>query len=54
MNVATDKIESFGKSECKFGFVSEIETEAFSPKLSGRVARRFWTTEAETDSGSVG
>jgi Fe-S cluster assembly protein SufB len=49
MDSTTDTIESFVKSEYKYGFVSEIETEAFAPGLSEEVVRRIWATKGEPD-----
>ena len=49
MDSTTDTIESFVKSEYKYGFVSEIETEAFPPGLSEDVVRRIAKTKAEPD-----
>jgi Fe-S cluster assembly protein SufB len=49
MDSTTDTIESFVKSEYKYGFVSEIETEAFPPGLSEAVVRRIAQTKGEPD-----
>jgi len=49
MDATTDTIESFVKSEYKYGFVSEIETEAFPPGLSEEVVRRISQVKAEPD-----
>jgi Fe-S cluster assembly protein SufB len=47
MDSTTDTIESFVKSEYKYGFVSEIETDAFPPGLSEAVVRRIAETKGE-------
>jgi Fe-S cluster assembly protein SufB len=49
MQSATDTIESFVNSEYKYGFVSDIETEAFAPGLNEDVVRRIWETKKEPD-----
>ena len=49
MDATTDTIESFVKSEYKYGFVSEIETEAFPPGLSEEVVRRIAQVKGEPD-----
>jgi Fe-S cluster assembly protein SufB len=49
MAATTDTIESFVKSEYKYGFVSEIETEAFPPGLSEEVVRRIAQVKGEPD-----
>jgi len=49
MDATTDTIESFVKSEYKYGFVSEIETDAFPPGLSEAVVRRIAQTKGEPD-----
>ena len=49
MESATDTIEDFVKSEYKYGFVSDIETDAFAPGLSEDVVRRIWEKKKEPD-----
>ncbi|HEV7925578.1 MAG TPA: Fe-S cluster assembly protein SufB [Verrucomicrobiae bacterium] len=49
MDATTETIESFVKTDYKYGFVSEIETEAFPPGLSEDVVRRIWQTKGEPD-----
>jgi Fe-S cluster assembly protein SufB len=49
MDATTDTIESFVKSEYKYGFVSEIETDAFPQGLSEAVVRRIAQTKGEPD-----
>jgi Fe-S cluster assembly protein SufB len=49
MDATTETIESFVKSDYKYGFVSEIETEAFAPGLNEEVVRRIWRTKGEPD-----
>jgi Fe-S cluster assembly protein SufB len=49
MDSTTDTIESFVKSDYKYGFVSDIETEAFPPGLSEDVVRRIAKTKGEPD-----
>ena len=49
MDTTTDTIESFVKSEYKYGFVSDIETDAFPPGLSEDVVRRIASTKGEPD-----
>jgi Fe-S cluster assembly protein SufB len=49
MDATTDTIESFVKSEYKYGFVSDIETEAFPPGLSEEVVRRIAQVKGEPD-----
>ena len=39
MDATTDTIDSFVKSEYKYGFVSDIDTDAFPPGLSEEVVR---------------
>ncbi len=49
MEATTDPIESFVKSEYKYGFTSEIETEAFPPGLSEDVVRRISQVKGEPE-----
>src|SRR5271170_439896 len=49
MDATTETIESFVKTDYKYGFVSEIETDAFPPGLSEEVVRRIWQTKGEPD-----
>ena len=46
MDATTDTIESFVNSEYKYGFVSDIETDAFAPGLSEETVRRISATRA--------
>src|SRR5580704_3543473 len=47
MDSATETIENFVKSEYKYGFVSDIETEAFVPGLNEEVVRRISEKKSE-------
>ena len=47
MDSATETIENFVKTEYKYGFVSDIETEAFLPGLSEDVVRRISEKKGE-------
>ena len=47
MDATTDTIESFVKSEYKYGFVSDIESDVFPPGLSEEVVRRIWEKKGE-------
>ena len=49
MDATTDTIESFVKSEYKYGFVSDIETDVFPPGLSEEVVRRIWEKKGEPE-----
>jgi Fe-S cluster assembly protein SufB len=49
MDATTDTIESFVNSEYKYGFVSDIETEAFAPGLSEETVRRISEIKGEPD-----
>ena len=49
MDSTTDTIESFVKSEYKYGFVSDIETDVFAPGLSEEVVRRIWERKGEPE-----
>jgi len=49
MAATTDTIESFVKSEYKYGFVSEIEMDAFLPGLNEEVVRRISAKKGEPD-----
>src|SRR5581483_4791354 len=42
-------IESVVNSEYKYGFTSDIDTEAFAPGLSEDVVRRIWEKKGEPD-----
>ncbi|HEX4121319.1 MAG TPA: Fe-S cluster assembly protein SufB [Verrucomicrobiae bacterium] len=47
MDSATETIENFVKTEYKYGFVSDIETEAFLPGLNEDVVRRISEKKGE-------
>jgi Fe-S cluster assembly protein SufB len=49
MDATTDTIESFVNSEYKYGFVSDIETEAFAPGLTEDTVRRISEIKGEPD-----
>ncbi len=49
MDSATDTIEEFVKSDYKYGFVSDIETEAFAPGLDEGVVRRISQMKGEPE-----
>src|SRR5579872_4872703 len=49
METITDPIEEFVKSDYKYGFVSDIETEAFAPGLNEEVVRRISKLKGEPD-----
>ena len=49
MDSTTDTIESFVKSEYKYGFVSDFESDVFPPGLSEDVVRRNWEKKGEPD-----
>jgi Fe-S cluster assembly protein SufB len=49
MDATTDTIESFVNSEYKYGFVSDIETDAFAPGLSEDTVRRISAIKGEPD-----
>src|SRR5208282_2499596 len=49
MDSTTDTIENFVNSEYKYGFVSDIETDSFSPGLNEDVVRRIWQKKGEPD-----
>ncbi|MGA2177101.1 MAG: Fe-S cluster assembly protein SufB [Verrucomicrobiota bacterium] len=49
MDSTTETIESFVKSEYKYGFVSDIESDVFPPGLSEEVVRRIWEKKGEPD-----
>src|ERR1700683_5024237 len=49
MESATDTIESFVNSEYKYGFVSDIETDAFLPGLNEDVVRRISEKKGEPE-----
>jgi Fe-S cluster assembly protein SufB len=47
MDATTDTIENFVKSEYKYGFTSDIESDVFAPGLSEDVVRRIWEKKGE-------
>jgi len=47
MDATTDTIESFVNSDYKYGFVSDIETDAFAPGLSEDTVRRISEIKGE-------
>ncbi|MGA2555357.1 MAG: Fe-S cluster assembly protein SufB, partial [Verrucomicrobiota bacterium] len=47
MDATADTIESFVNSEYKYGFVSDIETEAFAPGLSEDTVQRISDIKGE-------
>jgi Fe-S cluster assembly protein SufB len=49
MDATTDTIESFVNSDYKYGFVSNIETEAFAPGLSEDTVRRISEIKGEPE-----
>ena len=49
MDSSTDTIESFVKSEYKYGFVSDIESDVFAPGLNEEVVRRIWERKGEPE-----
>src|SRR5580658_6134047 len=49
MDATTDTIESYVKSENNYGYVSDIETDAFTPELSEAVVRRIAQVKGEPD-----
>ena len=49
MDATTDTIESFVNSDYKYGFVSDIETDAFAPGLSEDTVRRISEIKGEPD-----
>lgn len=49
MSTSTDTIQNFVKTDYKYGFVSEIETDALSPGLSEEVIRKIWEKKHEPD-----
>ncbi|MGD1086027.1 MAG: Fe-S cluster assembly protein SufB [Verrucomicrobiota bacterium] len=49
MDATTDTVESFVNSEYKYGFASDIETEAFEPGLSEEIVRRISAKKGEPD-----
>ena len=49
MSSATETIENFVASEYKYGFVSEIETDALAPGLNEEVIRKIWEKKSEPD-----
>jgi Fe-S cluster assembly protein SufB len=49
MDATTDTIESFVNSDYKYGFVSDIETEAFAPGLSEDTVRRISAIKGEPE-----
>ena len=49
MDSTTDTIESFVNSDYKYGFVSDIETEAFAPGLSEDTVRRISAIKGEPE-----
>ncbi|HEY3857374.1 MAG TPA: Fe-S cluster assembly protein SufB [Verrucomicrobiae bacterium] len=49
MDSATDTIESFVKTEYKYGFTSDIETDAFLPGLNEDVVRRISEKKGEPE-----
>jgi Fe-S cluster assembly protein SufB len=49
MDATTDTVENFVNSEYKYGFVSDIETEAFEPGLSEEIIRRISAKKGEPE-----
>ena len=49
MDSTTETIESFVKTEYKYGFVSDIETDAFLPGLNEEVVRRISEKKGEPE-----
>jgi len=49
MDTTTETVESFVNSEYKYGFVRDIETEAFEPGLSEEIVRRISAKKGEPD-----
>jgi Fe-S cluster assembly protein SufB len=49
MDATTDTIESFVNSDYKYGFVSDIETDAFAPGLSEDTVRRISDIKGEPE-----
>src|ERR1700691_2219741 len=49
MDSTTDTIESFVNSEYKYGFTSDIETDAFAPGLSEDTVRRISAKKGEPE-----
>jgi Fe-S cluster assembly protein SufB len=47
MNSSTDAIETVVESDYKYGFVSNIETDALPPGLSEEIIRRIWEKKRE-------
>jgi Fe-S cluster assembly protein SufB len=49
MDATTDTIQNFVNSDYKYGFVSDIETDAFAPGLSEDTVRRISEIKGEPD-----